>query len=854
MEPAKRNFLWLIPAACLLWPGLRLLVDSRCTAAQTSPSGDSLPQQNIEIRSDSRTAVDAVSSAGFEHQPPFVAAFDRFARSGDVDSVTAGRLLLNELSCTACHTTENAGLSPKRGPRLDGAGNRLNHDWIARFLAGPQEVKHGSTMPAMLNGLSEEVQEQSIRALVAFLATLTEPFPEIKGTGRRPVPGEFWKLGDPANGRRLYHRLGCVACHEPDQDYETVVTKATPLDELLSQLDPEELREAGLLSAARPVESVPLGDPAQKYTRQSLTHFLRDPHRIRPGGRMPDFQLRVMEAADIAAWLLREQSAVAGLSPGADVTSSSIVSQGRQLFSELRCSSCHAVDGLDAPLPATSLKHLDLSSRRQCIDSESHGLPQFSLDGPQLAAIRSAIEDARTEHVSAEASDQLQLTMLTMNCLACHERDRYGGVGRNRKGYFETSRNVDIGDEGRLPPSLTGAGRKLKTGWTELVLQGKGSLRSHMSIRMPVFSGPQINRIPLLLAATDSGGGQPTEDDVFGDLTDLAEAGRELLDVGCVQCHSLRGEVLPGVIGTELEGVAERVHPQWFHDFLLNPVRLKERTRMPSFFPGGRSQNSAVLDGNPERQIAAMWMYLKGIENYPLPAKLEQARSQQFELKPADRPVLLRTFMERVGTYAIAVGFPQRVHFAYDAEQIRPALAWRGRFLDAQSTWFNRFAPPANPLSTDAIDLPEGVSLAFLNSPDDAWPLPMMPDSGTGQTDGRFLGFRLDRSGIPVFRYRIRHVDVEDRMVPGDQQLIRRLHIKHRAPAERDQQLWLRSHRATTLERVGNTSCRSQDGLTVTLDDGLAAQSVLRDTQEGMEWIVPLSFDQELTLEVQYRW
>ena len=124
----------------------------------------------------------------------------------------------------------------------------------------------------------------------------------------------------------------------------------------------------------------------------------------------------------------------------------------------------------------------------------------------------------------------------------------------------------------------------------------------------------------------------------------------------------------------------------------------------------------------------------------------------------------------------------------------------------------------------------------------------------TGQTDGRFLGFRLDRSGIPVFRYRIRHVDVEDRMVPGDQQLIRRLHIKHRAPAERDQQLWLRSHRATTLERVGNTSCRSQDGLTVTLDDGLAAQSVLRDPQEGMEWIVPLSFDQELTLEVQYRW
>ncbi|MCH2200928.1 MAG: cytochrome c [Fuerstiella sp.] len=821
-------------------------------AAQISESRELLQGQNRGKHSGAAFAEDTTSSSGtFEGQPPFVAAFDRFARPGEVDAVSAGRLLLNELSCTACHATDDAGLIPKRGPRLDGAGNRLNHDWIARFLSNPQQAKHGSTMPAMLNGLPAEMQEQTVRSLVAFLGSLTEPFPVIKGTGRRPVPGEFWRQGDVANGRLLYHRIGCVACHAPDENYETVVTKPTPLDDLLSQLDPQELREAGLLSATRPVESVPLGDPGKKYSRQSLTHFLLDPHRVRPGGRMPDFQLSVMEAADIAAWLLREQSPDFRFSSNADIRVPSIVNQGRQLFSELRCSSCHTVDSLDSPLPATALSDLDLKSRRQCIDSHGRGVPLFLLDGLQLAAIRAAIEDSRKEHVAAKASDQLHLTMLTMNCLACHERDKYGGVGRNRKAYFETYKNVDIGDEGRLPPPLTGVGHKLKSSWMERVLHGKGSLRSHLSIRMPVFVGAQINALPALLAATDNDGPEPTEQDVFGDRTDLAEAGRLLLDVGCVQCHSLRGETLPGVVGTDLEGVAERVHPQWFREFLLNPGRLKPRTRMPSFFPQGRSQNLAVLDGNPDRQIAAMWMYLKGIGNHTLPPKLQQARSKQFELKPADRPLLLRTFMDRVGTYAIAVGFPQGIHVAYDAEQIRPALAWRGQFLDAQGTWFNRFAPPANPLGADLIDLPDGVSLAFLKSLDDAWPL---QDSEIGNAEYRFLGYRLDSGGIPVFRYHIGQIEVEDRIVPGHQELIRSLHIKDHAPTKRVSPLWFRSHQGTTLELVGKKSCRNREGLMVTLDDRLAAQSVLRDSEQGMDWIVPLSFDRELTLEVRYQW
>ena len=70
-------------------------------------------------------------------------------------------------------------------------------------------------------------------------------------------------------------------------------------------------------------------------------------------------------------------------------------------------------------------------------------------------------------------------------------------MGRYRKAYFETYTSVDIGDEGRLPPPLTGVGAKLKTEWIGQVLQGKGHIRGHMRIRMPVFAAEQVRGYPI---------------------------------------------------------------------------------------------------------------------------------------------------------------------------------------------------------------------------------------------------------------------------------------------------------------------------------------------------------------------
>ena len=361
-------------------------------------------------------------------------------------------------------------------------------------------------MPDVLASFPETERGAAARALAAFLSSLHEPFPEIKGTGARGVPYEFWKQGDADQGLRLYHQVGCVACHEADEDYETVETKPSPIDQLLEQLDEDELKELGLSAATRRVQSVPHGNLAAKYSPQSLTFFLLDPHKTRASGRMPNLKLGVVEAADIAAWLLRDAPSEVVPEKQQSAFGEDVIQTGRQLFSELGCSNCHSINGVAAPKMARPLVELKLAAPRSCVGSVQAGLPHFPLDSFQIETLKSALTENRDNDSNPRGmlpKQQSEFAILKLNCLACHERDGQGGVGRYRRPYFETVGHVDIGDEGRLPPPLTAVGQKLQPGWLARVLKGTGDVRPHLRIRMPLFPDDQVKSLPTWLAQAD---------------------------------------------------------------------------------------------------------------------------------------------------------------------------------------------------------------------------------------------------------------------------------------------------------------------------------------------------------------
>jgi len=780
---------------------------------------------------------------GKELSSPFVTGFDRFARHGDIEQQIGGRLLLTELNCTACHRANSDSLKPKLGPRLDGVGNRLKSDWLAWFLAFPQVAKPGTTMPDVLARLDDEEKKHAVDALVAFLSAQHAPFFEVKASGANPVPHEFWRKGNPDRGAKLYHQVGCIACHEPVKDYLDGTGNASGLDKLLEQLEPEEIAELGLASAARSVRSVPHGNLSAKYTLQSLTFFLLKPDASRPSGRMPSLKLQPVEAADISAYLLREASSVVRKSSASEVLRLQLQEEGRRLFEELSCASCHTLRGAEPARQAKPLAKLKLDLTKSCFGSAHKGLPHFDLDKTQIESIRAALSES--ENSQDDANTQVEFQMLQLNCYACHARDERGGVGRKRQAYFETFGQVDLGDEGRIPPPLTRVGIKLTKAWLNKVLAGTGDVRPHMVARMPMFSKAATASLPDMFVNAD-GPRQPSDTDVFGDQKDLADAGRLLLDIGCVQCHPMRGESLPSVVGIDLAGIVSRVNPSWFRDFLLNPGQFKPRTRMPTFFPSGKSPNPSLLDGDVDRQIAAIWAYLKDIERYPLPEKIAAARSQSFELYPKDRPILLRTFMEQAGTHAIAVGFPKKVHFAFDAERVRFSQAWRGRFLDAHGTWFDRFTPPAIPLGDDSIAMPPGTPVASLKDDRQRWPK---------DSDYQFLGYRMDPRGVPTFLYQFEDYKVEDQIEPNrNVGLTRRLRIEGGNSNNEKAGLWFRVNVGEKVRREKALSYSNDQGLITTVLEDVEHLGIVRKVDKQTEWIIPVKPDGEKTITVEYQW
>jgi len=822
----------------------------------------------------------ASAAAAEPPAPPIVAGFERFARSapdspGHLPAPAAGTLLLCELGCTACHLPPEAAagrLAPKPGPDLTGAGTRLAPGWIATFLADPAAAVPGTTMPHALAAVPSEQRGAVITSLVAYLGTLRQEVPLPKPSGLNPIPPDFWERGTATTGRTLYHRVGCVACHAPLAGHAgqggptTRERVAADLDD--AGLDDADRAAAGLPAPERAYASVPLEQVARKYSRRSLTEFLLVPLHARPAGRMPDMKLKAIEAADIAAALLdafderSADAAPASATPGPGNTNgpdADLVARGRLAFVEQRCAACHTTGETYAYAvhPAPPLAALDPGAARSCIAALAPGaaLPatgaagtapvHYPLDASQQAALGAALVTPPVAAALAAPDD----TLVRFNCLACHERDGRGGVGTGRTAFFETVGHVDLGDEGRLPPRLTGVGARLQPKWLAKVLDGSGTIRPFMQARMPIHPAAALASLPAALRAADRRAAPAAMPVVAAeDHGAVLAAAARILDTGCIQCHTLGEHGLPGVVGVNLAGVTQRVEPEWFRRLLLEPQAIRPLTKMPAFF--GATAPRDILDGDAERQIAAVWHWLAEKTPAPLPARILAAAASDFELAPADRPIVFRTFMTRAGTHAIAVGFPAGVHLAFDAEHCLVAEAWRGRFLDARGTWIlAKSAPPTDPLGDRALPIDTGPPVARLPADEAPWPQ---------ATSATFAGYALDATGVPTFRWTIDGDTVRERFAPAGTGLVRRISVAAAAPTTRP--LLFRLAVGPDLEPrggdPGQVAVTSADGLVVSVPADAGAfvrPESAGATKPAREWLLPLPSD-GAAVEVNYRW
>jgi hypothetical protein len=131
-----------------------------------------------------------------------------------------------------------------------------------------------------------------------------------------------------------------------------------------------------------------------------------------------------------------------------------------------------------------------------------------------------------------------------------------------------------------------------------------------------------------------------------------------------------------------------------------------------------------------------------------------------------DRPIIYRNFIEGAGPRAIAVGYPEKVSLAWDAERPRLALVWRGAFIDAGKHWTGRGQGFQSPLGDGVFTPDAATAIAVLSTPDSPWPAP----SGSrvaGQGNGvRFRGYTLDTQGRPSFSWSSDGMQIGEKIEP----------------------------------------------------------------------------------------
>ena len=732
-----------------------------------------------------------------------------------------GELLVQELRCAACHShDEQQPLLERSAPDLSEVGARIAPDYLRRFLASPSAMHPGTTMPDLLASESGSKREEIAEALTHFLvAQSTKQFDSVEAENP-----------DLNLGKELFHSVGCIACHTP---------RELKSEDTVDENEKEIVKVAG----------VDLGHLSTKYSHKSLSGFLFQPLRVRSSGRMPDMKLTPVESQAVAGYLLSEQHLESqSLQPQEKLTA-----LGRKYFQDLNCAACHKLNDIPAAAPLDSLRKADLT--RGCLSKTPGKSPRFAFDDTQVQAIVAALKKEKQVD-----SDKVKIakTLTAFNCIACHIRDDFGGVPEDRNPFFKTSEKA-LGDDGRIPPPLTLVGAKLQPVWLKKVLYDGESVRPYMTTRMPQYGEANLRHLPelvgqldvlksveLKIPSTESRSKSEQEREKL-----LRTAGRELLGdkgLNCIACHNFSGKPSPINKGKDMMTTFQRLQPGWFNNFVRNPGAYRPRIVMPYSWPDGIAAHKTILDGDTEMQIEAIWFYLSLGTSAADPPGI---RRPETILSVADATRTYRGRSSVAGFRGIAVGFPERLNYAFNAETGTLTAIWQGEFIRVDrggqgSGGFN----PAGP----AIALAQDVSFLELSDAKAPWPLrPVMTKEVPNNQNPlypknlgyQFIEYFLDEADNPTFVYRSGAIEIQDRSIAvqsGEKLVLQRaFHFNSPKP----QSIWYRALTGS-IEAESNLVYKTAK-LRLTIPVAETLLRSLSDNPESSELLLKLEIPQGIS-------
>jgi mono/diheme cytochrome c family protein len=777
----------------------------------------------------------------------------------DLKALAVGRDLFHKAGCVACHGPRNAaGLADQTPAGCVPLGDlkaKYTNASLAAFLADPLPVRPSGRMPHLLSAKeAREVAHYLIQGIQIDLARGVTSFTYYEGTWDK-LP-DFDKLKPHASGKGAAFDLSAA---RRGSDYalrfegffqvdRTGAYRFTVTSDDGSRLyvdDKQVVNNDGIHPPQTKAGTVQL----TKGVHKVVVGFFQG-----GGGAELDVQI---DGPGLAKQGLSGLVAAtpAGLEakpkpkqddPDFLDVQPQLVERGRALFTSAGCASCHQLNADKKPL-ASTLAAAPLNKLRGeggCLSEKPRqGSPWYALSGRQRTALAAAIQTP--PKVSNEPAAVIHRTMTTLNCYACHTRDKVGGPLAGLDKFFQTSQ-PEMGDEARLPPPLDGVGAKMKPDYLRMLLDKGVHDRPYMHTRMPGFGAANTAAFADAVLGLDKLAATPEVG--FGDALGKAKsAGRHLTGAqgtGCIKCHTFNGVKAEGTQGIDMTLMPKRVTRDWFHAYVLDPQKIRPGTRMPGSWPDGKTFYPDLLDGKAANQIEAIWVYLRDGKDAQLPVGMGKL---SIPLVPDKSAIIYRNFIQGAGARAIGVGYPERVNLAFDANELRLALLWQGAFIDAGKHWTDRGVGFEGPLGDNILKLPAGASFAVLPNAEADWP--KAPPKEQGYV---FKGYRLTPDDRPTFRYSFDGVIVEDFPNPTngkDQALRRTLTLTATRPP---QGLYFRAAAGTKIEALGKGWYRI-DGWRMRLEGG--AEPQIRQSGGRIELLVPVRFnDGKAQLVQEFVW
>jgi mono/diheme cytochrome c family protein len=376
----------------------------------------------------------------------------------------------------------------------------------------------------------------------------------------------FWL----ASGRAAIAQANCVACHD------------------IPGFRPEEVRAPRL-------ESV-----GYKVRPDWLRSWLKQPKAYLPRSRMPNFRLQPDEIEALSAFLL-SQRAVPPLDSSSVDWKKADPDQGRALFGEARCVTCHMIEGRGGTL-GPELTHVGSKVRREWLFSF---LKQPFRDQPETLMVHYRFTDDEIRDLTAYLSEDLvDPSVPSTPPDAGYLDPKRIEAGRQafvKHGCYSCHRFSGMASLGKIGPSLVGIGDRAVEhnvfgdepidptlpNWLFVKLRSPEKLAE--SSRMPTFNFTEEQAAAITVAlmslrAADLPASRVTDSPLVARYEPQGAFGALVKRYRCLSCHQIHG--WGGTLSTvPLDRIGSQLKRDYIESYLKNPsaVRVSVEARMPHF-------------------------------------------------------------------------------------------------------------------------------------------------------------------------------------------------------------------------------------------------------------------------------